>query len=84
MSRIRVTIDQVVLKGIDASERQAVIDGLRAGLATALADQHSAGWARPRAASVLRLGGIPAERGAAGRRSFGRKMGRAIGRSLSQ
>ncbi len=41
MSRIRVTIDQLVLRGVEASERQAVIDGLQAGLATALADRQS-------------------------------------------
>jgi hypothetical protein len=84
MSRIRVTIDQLVLRGVEASERQAVIDGLQAGLATALADRQSAGWARPGRTSVLRLGGIPAERGPAGRRRFGRQLGRAIGRSLTQ
>ncbi len=85
MSRIRVTIDQLVLNGFEASERQAVVDGLRAELALALADPRSAAeWARPYRTNVLRLGGIPAERGPAGRRSFGRQLGRAIERNLKR
>ncbi|MGD0376619.1 MAG: hypothetical protein ABSB01_18805 [Streptosporangiaceae bacterium] len=85
MSRIRVTIDQLVLNGFEASERQAFIDGLRAELTLALADPRSGTeWARPYRTNVLRLGGIPAERGAAGRRSFGRRLGRAIERSLKR
>ena len=70
MSRIHVTIDKLVLRGVEASERQALIDGLRAGLAAALADQQSAARARPASTSVLRLGSIPAERGPAGRRGL--------------
>jgi|HubBroStandDraft_3_1064219.scaffolds.fasta_scaffold166236_2 hypothetical protein len=85
MSRIRVTIDQLVLHGFEASERQAVVDGLRAELARALADPQSrTEWARPYRTDVLRLPGITAERGPAGRRSFGRQLGRAIERSLKQ
>ena len=84
MSRIHVTIDKVVLRGVEASERQAVIDGLRAGLAAALADQPSAGWARPGSTGVLRLGAIPAGEGPADRRTFGRQLGGAIGRSLTR
>jgi hypothetical protein len=85
MSRIRVTIDQLVLNGIETGERQAIIDGLQAGLATALAGPRSrAEWAQPRRTSVLRLGSIPAERGLAGGRSFGRRLGGAIGGSLKQ
>jgi hypothetical protein len=85
MSRIRVTIDKLVLHGFEASERQAVIDGLRAELTRALADPGSrTEWARPYRTNVLKLGGIAAERGPAGRRSFGRQLGRAIERSLKR
>jgi hypothetical protein len=85
MSRIRVTIDTVVLNGFEPSERQALIDGLRAELALALAGERSSGeWARPYRTNVLRLPGIAAERGPAGRRTFGRRLGRAIERSLKR
>jgi hypothetical protein len=85
MSRIRVTIDQLVLNGFEPSERQALIDGLRAELTLAFANERSRGeWARPYRTNVLRLGGIPAEPGPAGRRSFGRQLGRVIERSLKR
>jgi hypothetical protein len=85
MSRIHVTIDQLVLHGFEASERQAVADGLRAELAAALADpRYRPEWARSYRTDVLRLPGITAERGPTGRRSFGRQLGRAIERSLKQ
>jgi hypothetical protein len=83
MSRIRVAIDQVVLTGIEAGERQAVIDGLRAELAAALAGGGPGpGWARPWRRDVLRLPGITAEPGPGGGRRLGRSVGRAVGRSL--
>jgi hypothetical protein len=85
MSRIRVTIDTVVLNGFEPSERQALIDGLRAELTLAFADQQSRGeWARPYRMNVLRLPGIASERGPAGRRSFGRQLGRAIERRVKR
>ncbi len=85
MSRIRVTIDTLVLNGFEPSERQALIDGLQAELTRALTDsQPTTQWARPYRTNVLRLPGIAAERGPAGRRSFGRQLGRAIERSLKQ
>jgi hypothetical protein len=85
MSRIRVTIDQLVLNGFEPGERQALVDGLRAELTRVLADPRSASeWARPQRTDVLRLPGIAAEGGPAGRRSFGRQLGRAIERSLKQ
>lgn len=85
MSRIRVIIDELVLVGFEASERQAVADGLRAELTRALADpQSTTQWARPCRTNVLRLPGIASERGPAGRRSFGRQLGRAIEGSLKR
>jgi len=85
MSRIRVTIDTLVLNGFEPSERQALIDGLQAELTRALADpQSTRQWARPYRTNVLRLPGIVADRGPAGRRSLGRQLGRAIEGSLKQ
>jgi hypothetical protein len=85
MSRIRVTIDKLILNGFEAGERQAVVDGLRAELSLALADPQSrTEWARPYRTNVLRLPGITSERGPAGRRSFGRQLGRAIEGSLKR
>jgi hypothetical protein len=85
MSRIRVTIDTLVLVGFEPSERQALIDGLQAELTRALSDPRSGtGWARPHRTNLLRLPAIASERGPAGRRSFGRQLGRAIEGSLKR
>ena len=85
MSRIRVTIDTLVLVGFEPGERQALIDGLQAELTKALSDpQSGTAWARPYRTNVLRLPGIAADRGPAGRRSLGRQLGRAIEGSLKQ
>jgi hypothetical protein len=83
MSRIRVTIDELVLKGIAAGDRNALVDGLRSELARVLADPAArAEWARSHRTPVLRLGQFPLESGLSGGRKFGKGMARAIGRGL--
>jgi hypothetical protein len=83
MSRIRVTIDQLVLKGIAAGDRNALVDGLRSELARVLSDPAArAEWARSHRTPVLRLGQLPLESGLSGGRKFGKSMARAIGRGL--
>ena len=83
MSRIRVTIDELVLKGIEAGDRNALVDGLRSELARVLADPAArAEWARTHRTPVLRLGSMPLEPGRAGGRKFGTGIARAIGRGL--
>jgi hypothetical protein len=85
MSRIHVIIDTLVLNGFEANERQALIDGLQAELTRALSDpQSDTGWAQPHRTNVLRLPAIASERGPAGRRSFGRQLGRVIEGSLKR
>jgi hypothetical protein len=83
MSRIRVTIDELVLKGIAAGDRNALVDGLRSELARVLADPAArAEWASTHRTPVLGLGQFPLESGPSGGRKFGKGMARAIGRGL--
>jgi hypothetical protein len=83
MSRIRVTIDELVLKGIEARDRNALLDGLRSELARVLSDPAArVEWARTHRTPVLRLGQIPLESGPGGARKFGKGVARAIGRGL--
>ena len=83
MSRIRVTIDELVLKGIAAGDRNALVDGLRSELARVLSDPAArVEWARTHRTPVLRLGQLPLESGPSGGRTFGKSMARAIGRGL--
>jgi hypothetical protein len=44
MSRIRVTIDRVALQGLNPAEQTAVMDGLKAELARALANPANEEW----------------------------------------
>jgi hypothetical protein len=83
MTRIRVTIDELVLKGIAAGDRNALVDGLRSELARVLADPAArADWARTHRTPVLRLGQLPLESGPSGARTLGKGVARAIGRGL--
>jgi hypothetical protein len=83
MSRITLTVGELVLKGFDPSDRAAVAEGLHAELARVLADpQARAQWARSHRTPVLKLGRMPMEPGAAGRRALGAGVARSIGRGL--
>jgi hypothetical protein len=80
MSLIRLTIDNVVLRGVDAGDRQALVAGLKAELYRALADPTTRGqWAHSHRTPVLRLGSVPLESGG---RKLGAQVGAAIGRGL--
>jgi hypothetical protein len=86
MSRvIEVNIDRVVLRGIDPSDRKAMIEGLEAELSRILADPRSAGQKiQSRRTPVLKLGRMALEPGPAGGRRFGSGLARAIGRGVKQ
>jgi hypothetical protein len=84
MSRITMTIGQLVLRGFDPGDREAVAEGLHAELARVLADPATrADWARSHRTPVLKLGRMPIEAGAAGRRKFGAGVARSIGKGLN-
>lgn len=83
MSRIRVTIDRLILKGFEASDRNALVEGLQGELSQVLSDPAArAEWARSRRMPVLKLGGMSLEPGASGGRKFGKQLGRGVGRGL--
>jgi hypothetical protein len=83
MTRIHVTIDRVVLSGMDPAARAAFLQGLEAELSQSLADPVArAGWARPHHTPVLKLGRMPFDSGAGGARKLGGQVARGIGRGL--
>jgi hypothetical protein len=83
MSRIRVTIDQVVLSGIEPAARKPLIEGLQAELSRLLADTSARSeWAHSRRTPVMRLGRIALEGSPSGARKFGAGVARGIGRGL--
>lgn len=76
MTRVRVTIDQLNLKGLDAGAEKALAQALKTELARVLSDPVA------RAASqrtpVVKLGSMPLEPGAAGGRRFGAALAQNI------
>jgi hypothetical protein len=80
VKRIDVTIDRVVLRGIDPANRQALMDGLQTELARILAAPGVV--ATPRHTPTLRLGRLPMETGQAGAAKLGQTVARAIGKGL--
>ena len=83
VSRINLTIDQLVLRGFEPADGKALVEGLQRELERVLADPTSrADWAYSRRTPVLRLGSLPLELGTAGARKFGGNVARAIGKGL--
>jgi hypothetical protein len=83
VSRIRLTIDRVVLNGFHHADARALTGALESQLSQVLADRAARdGWARSHRTPVLRLGRMALQPGTAGARSFGRTLGRAVGRGL--
>jgi hypothetical protein len=82
MSRVRVTIDELVLTGLDPIQRQALVEGLRAELSRVLRDPVTRSGVRSNRTPVVRLGRLPLEPGAAGGRKFGGALAHSIGRKL--
>jgi hypothetical protein len=81
MSRVRVSIDKLVLKGFEPDQRQVLIETFQGELSRTLADRTARGaWARSQRMSIMRLGRMPLEAG----RSGGTKLGAAMGRAIRQ
>jgi hypothetical protein len=84
MSRVRVTIDALALRGLEPAERSALVEGLRTELARVLADPATRRtWARSHRTPVMRLGHMPLEPGAAGGRKFGGGLAQGIAKRLT-
>jgi hypothetical protein len=83
MSRIRLQIDKLVLRGLDPAARQAFVASLKSELEGILAEPVArAAWARPHRTPVLRLGRMGLEQGTAGAGKLGAQVARGIGRGL--
>jgi len=83
-ARVSVTIDRLVLRGMDPAARTAFVDGLRGELARVLADPAvRAEMQASRRTPVLRLGQMPLAAGPSAARSLGRSVARAIGKNGS-
>jgi hypothetical protein len=81
MSRIRLTIDRLALKGFDPAEKAALVDGLRTELERVLANRNARAQWKARRTPVIRLN-VPSPSGPPGRKALGAAVARAIGRSV--
>jgi len=83
VSRINLTIDRLVLKGIDPADRGAFVGALKSELARILGNpQTRAAWSTSRRTPVMRLGRIPMQQGIGGVRNLGTGVARAIGKGI--
>jgi hypothetical protein len=83
MSRIHLTIDKLVLGGLDPAAREAFVTRLKGELARILADPTGrAAWARTHRTPVLRLGRLSLEPGAGGAGNLGSQVAQGIARGL--
>jgi hypothetical protein len=83
MSRISVTIGQLVLSGFDPVDGKAVAEGLERELSRVLSEPTTrAHWARSAYTPIVRLPAMSLEAGTSGRRKFGAGMARQIGKGL--
>jgi hypothetical protein len=81
--RTTVTIDRVVLHGVDPGQVRAIVEGLQAEFATVFADagaRRQLGSSRP--AAAIRLGSMPLGLGRAGARRFGAAVAQAAARGM--
>jgi hypothetical protein len=83
MSRIHLTIDELVLRGLDPAGRHAFVASLTRELETVLANRESrAAWARPHRTPVLRLNRMSFEPGSAGAGKLAAQVAKGIGKGL--
>jgi hypothetical protein len=83
MSKIHVTIDRLVLSGLDPATRHAFVTGLKTELMRALADPaQRINWANSRRTPVLRLGRVALDPGVGGARKLGGHVAKSIIRGI--
>jgi hypothetical protein len=84
MSRnIQVTIDSLILRGVDAGDRRHMVEAIRGELSRMLTEPAMrATLARTQRVPVLRLGRMPFAPGATGSRTLGQGIVRAVGKRM--
>jgi hypothetical protein len=85
MSRVRINIDRLVLKGFDPAQQKALVEGLQGELSRLLGDPaNRADWAQSRRTPVLRVGPVVMGTGTPGGLSAGRGIARGTAKALKR
>jgi hypothetical protein len=82
MSRIRVTIDAIAFRGMEPSDRTALLEGFEVELTRMLRDRSSPSIWASRRTPVIRLGTMRFEPGASSGRRLGAQVARGIEKGL--
>ncbi|MGB8886251.1 MAG: hypothetical protein WCC87_05975 [Candidatus Korobacteraceae bacterium] len=82
MSNIQVTIDRLVLRGVDALTGKAVVEGLKAELPRVFAARQRNAASAPQSRPAVNVGRVDITPGTFGGRKFGRQLARRIGKTL--
>jgi hypothetical protein len=83
MSRMRLNIDRLVLRGFEQLDGKALAEALQSQLSDVLCDRATrSDWARSHRTPLLKLGRMPLETGTVGARKFGKQLARAVGKRL--
>jgi hypothetical protein len=82
MSRIRVTIDEIAFRGIEPSDRTALVEGFEAELTRMLRERSSPSTWNSRRTPVMKLGAMPFEPGPSSGRRLGAQVARGIEKGL--
>ena len=83
MSKIHVTIDRLVLSGLDPAARHAFVTGLKTELTHMLSDPaQRSDWATSRRTPILRLGRVALDPGVGGARELGGHVAQSIARGI--
>jgi hypothetical protein len=83
--RTKVTIDRLVLRGVDPHHAQAMAESLKKELARAFAGPGGRErLQRAQDTPILQLGRVPLEAGRAGARKFGINVARAISKGVKR
>jgi hypothetical protein len=80
--RFTVSIDRLVLRGVDPADHKAFVSGLQEELKRVLRQEASQdGWAGSRT-PAMHLGRLPMQPGLAGARGLGANVARSLGRGI--
>ena len=83
MTRITVTVDHLLLKGIEPEMGNALAAALKADLSQALSDRTARSeWARSHRTPVLKLSRMPLNSGITGGTKLGKQVAHAVARGL--
>jgi hypothetical protein len=80
---LTISIDRVVLRGVDPTQAKAVVEGLRTELANVFSsDALRAGLRNSGRTGLIRVGALPMHAGRAGARKFGAGIARGLGKAM--